>query len=183
MIDNCSIQIGSSPSLAVGAGRFVAVSDSKTLVAAILSCFIAFSATCSAQQDYSRRQTSQSKAKVLQETERYVNSHDQLLSPSQLRKVLRNEKLDLRNLNLHIAKGIPVYFKVGMDRSSIADLLAACATANPPIEIRNFRIEHPANSDDIYESSVEIYGVIRIYNPVSEDVLLAGTSSHSANRR
>ena len=115
---------------------------------------------------------------------RYVNNDDQLISPAELRQLLKigNRRNPKGQLHWQVTKPIPVYLKLGMDQRHIVDLLTACANSNPPIEIRNYRVSRSSNRTENHDMNVEIFGIIHIFNPVNDEVLKLETARARRDR-
>ena len=147
---------------------------------------------------------------------RYVNLDFEPLTSEQVLAVIKGQELPAENLELIIAKRVPVRLGVKMDERRIADFMAACANSPFAFEISQVRInKHDPEGEDIplggfgadgtsdkfdgmglavggggiggpaggaetskpveirtnYDVNVEFFGIVKIYNPVREDLL------------
>lgn len=102
---------------------------------------------------------------------RYIDGQGQPVTHQRMRDALLGQNNAEKDIPLAVAKQVPVYLKVGIEQRSIPKLLAACANAVPAIEIKNLRIISPTQSSTNSSVTAEIFGVIRVYNPVDEAIL------------
>lgn len=115
------------------------------------------SATCSAQ-------SSDSPA-------RYVDREGQPVTNQRLRQSWNRKPRTRDDLLLRVSRRVPVHLVVAIDERKISELLKSCAESTPSLEIRELRITHPAKRNFQYETSVEIFGVFHIFNPVDDELL------------
>ena len=102
---------------------------------------------------------------------RYVDQHGQPLTTQRLHQALDGEQRTKDDLPLCITRRVPVYMKVAIDQRNIHDLLKSCADSTPTLEIRDLRITQPSKREFQYQTNVEIFGVLHIFNPVDEELL------------
>lgn len=161
---------------------------------------------------------------------RYVDADFQPITAKTMEEVLTGDKLPDENLELVVAKRVPVRIAVRMDDQKIDDFIAACSNSPFAFEIWQVRVERPLDeivmagggdqeksekrkdgqergevasmsagggndggdaSEDsresvpvhlrkTYDVNVEFYGIVKIYNPVDEELIL-GTKGKTAN--
>jgi len=128
---------------------------------------------------------------------RYVNAKGEPLSGDQLRSAMRSAPEDP---SLAVAKRIPVHMKLTMDQQYVDELLVACGECLLPLEVRQVRLDSvplpnrlegafnkeaadkepgdgnqgkqpQTNDPHSVDVTVELAGVIYIYNPVEKERL------------
>ena len=130
---------------------------------------------------------------------RYVNETFQPLSGAELRSAVNNATSD--KLSLAVAKRMPIRLRLIVDQRRIDDLLIACGNSELIVEVRQLRFNPDASGKggpgggrrfmdrveniggnqvgtDDYDSIVEVFGIIYIYNPV--DLELLGIKNNEA---
>ena len=150
--------------------------------------------------------------------ERYVDTNFQPLAAEVVRGVINGTDIPQANLELMVAKRVPVRIALRMDERVIPDFMAACANSEFAFEIQQVRWNKhtpgggdidiaaiaaggggaragmgnsamagggmfggggPGSSDQAdgvetrvnFDVNVEFYGIVKIYNPVQEDLL------------
>ena len=160
---------------------------------------------------------------------RYVDKDFQPLSATEVQDILKGKVFPEENLELLVAKRVPVRIALRMDERKIDDFIAACANSPFAFEIWQVRVNRPLDpielggsfqnlprsndsgydddgyDDDGYDApssspfsspttgqsstdaaegvisphrrsnhdiTVEFYGIVKIYNPVNEDLIL-----------
>lgn len=146
-----------------------AIRNAMTLIATY-ACVTIATATCAAQQpDYSSQRPDSVKQQDI--PTRYVDQHGQPLTYQRLHQLWNNQERTKDDLPLCITRRVPVYMKVAIDQRNINDLLKSCADSRPALEIRDLRISQPEKREFQYQTNVEIFGVLHIFNPVDEELL------------
>ena len=147
--------------------------------------------------------------------ERYVDVNFQPLAAEVVKGVVTGTELPTENLELLVAKRVPVRIALRMDERSIPDFMAECANSEFAFEIQQVRWNrHKPGGGDIvdnapasgpgglggrggglafgsgsssattlhsspietrtsYDVNVEFFGIVKIYNPVRENLLRA----------
>ena len=153
---------------------------------------------------------------------RYVDKNFKPISATQVQEVLKGKSFPEENLELLVAKRVPVRIALKMDERKIDDFIAACANSPFAFEIWQVRVNRPLDpiklggsfeniasvsgpdDEDIrpsaqslfsaapsggsdgkpsvdfisphrrsnYDTNVEFYGIVKIYNPVNEELIL-----------
>ncbi|MGY8749594.1 MAG: hypothetical protein ACKVHR_16245 [Pirellulales bacterium] len=146
---------------------------------------------------------------------RYVDVNFEPLSAAVVKGVISGDELPVDNLELIVARRVPVRIALKMDERKIADFMAACANSPFAFEIQQVRWNrHTPGGDEIalggsggsagastekrsgmgndlgmdgfnatpvdvvpvetrtnYDVYVEFFGIVKIYNPVGEEIL------------
>lgn len=138
----------------------------------------------------------------------YVDTKFEPIASEEVLKVITGTELPESNLELIIAKRLPVRIGLRMDERKISDFMAACVNSPFAFEIQQVRINRHKSGgefielggggktqstdngysqgdgaskafDDVarvetrtnYDVNVEFFGIIKIYNPVREDLI------------
>ena len=154
---------------------------------------------------------------------RYVDKNFKPLTATQVQEILKGKSFPAENLELLVAKRVPVRIALKMDERKIDDFIAACANSPFAFEIWQVRVNRPLDpiqlggsfentaaasapdTEDLrastrsflpqaqtgggsdkkptagfisphrrsnYDTNVEFYGIVKIYNPVNEELIL-----------
>jgi hypothetical protein len=128
---------------------------------------------------------------------RYVDKDYVPLPAAKLREVMSSQQVAPEDAYLAVAKRIPVRMRLRMDQRGLNRLLVECASSELTIEVRQLRINPPMEDrggsysfqpsrgmGDVaggqlvdedersgFDVTVELYGIIYIFNPVDRKVL------------
>ena len=112
--------------------------------------------------------------------EKWVDEEFQPLSASAIQSAVNGKA---PNPALAVAKRMPIRMRLLIDQRNLDDLLIACANSALIVEVRQVRFNPESSTDrkaddESFERTIELYGIIYIYNPV-DTVLLGSNSSNT----